>query len=288
MACMDLGVGRSRDEAERIMALLKDDAERVLAEHRAMEASAPADSCRICGSREELTEEHTPSRRAGNMESLIRGMIDHEASVSGGEVRWNVQLLQGGARAVTLCEACNNNTGRWFNPAYIRLVDACRPSAIPANAGNACEITVELHPQRAAKQALTTLLATSQQGVTTRYPHLREMLARGDTVRPLAPLRLSLYLSANKGARMSGIAITAQERARKVYRLAEFAFWPLGWVLTFEDAPVEGTVDVSSWVELGYHDKQQLTVAVPCQWVVAPYPCDFRAPATIMGRSTEG
>jgi len=30
----------------------------------------------------------------------------------------------------------------------------------------------------------------SQPGVTTRYPHLREMLMRGDTVRPLAPLPL--------------------------------------------------------------------------------------------------
>jgi hypothetical protein len=253
-----------------------------------MEASAAPDSCRICGSREELTEEHTPSRRAGNVGSLVRGMIDYEASVSGGEVKWGVQLLQGGASAVTLCGTCNNNTGRWFNPAYIRLVDACRPFAIPTNAGKVCEITVELHPQRVAKQALTTLLATSQQGVTTRYPHLREMLLRGDTVRPLAPMRLSLYLSANKGARMSGVALTLRERDRKGYLLAEFSFWPLGWVLSFDDAPVDGTVDVSAWLELDYHEKRRITLGVPCQWAVAAYPCDFRAPDTIINQSAEG
>jgi hypothetical protein len=279
---VNLWVGRSREEAERLMALLKDEAERVQADWKAIEASAAPDSCRICGSREKLTEEHTPSRRAGNVGSLVRGMIDYEASASGGEVKWEVQLLQGGASAVTLCADCNNNTGRWFNPAYIRLVEACRPFAIPANVSKVCEITVELHPQRAAKQALTTLLATSQQGVTTRYPHVREMLLRGDTVRPLAPLRLSLYLSANKGARMSGVAVALQEQVGKGYLLAEFAFWPLGWVLAFEDAPsIDGTVDVSSWIELDYHEKRQITVGVPCQWVVGRYPCDFRAPDAI-------
>src|SRR2546426_6539956 len=28
---------------------------------------------------------------------------------------------------------CNNKTGRWYNPAYIRLTDGCRPHAVPAH-----------------------------------------------------------------------------------------------------------------------------------------------------------
>ncbi|PYN31236.1 MAG: hypothetical protein DMD98_17825, partial [Candidatus Rokuibacteriota bacterium] len=103
---------------------------------------------------------------------------------------------------------------------YIRLVDACRPLAVPANAGASCEVKVELHTQRVAKQALATLLATSQPGVTTRYPHVREMLMQGDTVRSLSPLRLWLYLRANEGARISGIAALVREEDRKGHLLA--------------------------------------------------------------------
>jgi hypothetical protein len=278
---VDMWVARP-GERERLAELLRPEAERVQAELKAMVESADEASCRICGSTEQLTEEHTPSRRAGNLDRLLRGMIDYEKSVTGDQVAWKVQLVQGGATATTLCESCNNDTGRWYNPAYIRLVDACRPLAVPANAGQACAVKAELHPQRAAKQALTTLLATSQPGVTARYPHLREMLLRGDTVRALAPLRLWLYLRANPGARISGIAILGREEDRRAHLVSEFSFWPLGWILTFDDLEVEGAVDVSSWLERGYHDKLQLALDVPCQWALMHYPLDFRSPDTIL------
>jgi hypothetical protein len=278
---VDMWVARP-GERERLAELLRPEAERVQAELKAMEQNADEASCRICGSREELTEEHTPSKKAGNLQRLLRGMIDYEKSVTGDEVAWTVQLIQGGASATTLCASCNNDTGRRYNPAYIRLVDGCRPLALPANAGKSCQINVELHPQRAAKQALTTLLATSQPGVTTRYPHLREMLMRGDTVRPLAPLRLWLYLRANEGARISGIVTLVREKDCKGYLLAEFSFRPLGWVLTFDDLEVDGAVNVSSWFEYGYHDKVQMALVVPCQWAVMAYPLDFRAPERII------
>jgi hypothetical protein len=157
---------------------------------------------------------------------------------------------------------------------------------VPANAGKSCEISVELHPQRAAKQALTTLLATSQPGVTTRYPHLCEMLLSGDTIRPLAPLSLWLYLPVNRGARISGIVAVALEKDRKGHLLTEFSFWPLGWVLTFDDLEVQGAVNVSSWLEYGYHDKVQMALSVPCQWAVSAYPLDFRAPDTIIAEGS--
>lgn len=278
---IDMWVARP-GERERLAELLRPEAERVQAEVKAMQESADEASCRLCGSVEVLTEEHTPSKKAGNLDRLLRGMIDYEKSVTGDHVAWTVQLIQGGASATTLCASCNNDTGRWYNPAYIRLVDVCRPAAVLASAGKSCEITVELHPQRAVKQALTTLLATSQPGVTTRYPHVREMLMRGDVVRSLAPLRLWLYLRANQGARVSGVVAVVMERDRKGHVLAEFSFWPLGWVLTFDDLDVDGAVDVSSWFEHGYHDKLNVAIAVPCQWAVMPYPLDFRAPETIV------
>jgi hypothetical protein len=273
--------GPEERDPERLRSVEAEGA-RVQAEVEAIEHSAAEGTCRTCGSTENLTDEHTPSQRAGNIGRLVRGMIDYAASVRAGEVAWKAELLQGGASGATLCGSCNNSTGRWYNPAYIRVVNQCKPFAVPENAGRDCRITLDLHPQRAAKQALTSVLATSQPGVAVRYPHVRELLLGAEVVRSLTPLRLWLYIRANPGGRSTGVvpSVNIHRRVGRVF--AEFSFWPLGWVLTFDDVPVDGAVDVSPWFEVGFHDKQKFTLSVPCQWAVLAYPADFRSPDAIL------
>jgi hypothetical protein len=273
--------GPENRDPERLRALEAEGA-RVQAEVEAIGRAGDDSTCRICASRDELTDEHAPSRRAGNVGRLIRGVIDYAASIAAGEVAWRAEELHGGAKANSLCRRCNNSTGRWYNPAYIRLVNASKAVAIPQNAGNAREVRVPvLHPQRVAKQALTSILATAQAGVTARYPHLREMIVNAEAARRVEPLRLWLYLRANPGGRSSGVASSVNIETGLGRVLAEFSFWPLGWVLTFDDVPVDGAIDVSSWFEVGYHEKREVTVTAPCQWALTAYPCDFRSPETI-------
>lgn len=290
MVCMDRMwvTGPENYDPDRLRAIEAEGA-RVQAEVDAIERSADESACRICGTRDELTDEHAPSRRAGNIGRLVRGMIDYAASVVAGEVAWRAEELHGGAKAASLCRRCNNATGRWYNPAYIRLAEACRPAAVPENAGRICEVTVPVvHQQRVAKQALTSVLATSQAGVVVRYPHLRGLLLDAEATRRLAPLRLWLYLRANPGGRTSGVAssINIESRVGRVF--AEFSFWPLGWVLTFDDVRVEGATDVSPWFEVGFHEKDRVTLSVRCQWAVTPYPVDFRSPEMVLAEGVQG
>ena len=63
---------------------------------------------------------------------------------------------------------------------------------------------------------------------------------------------------------------------------AEFSFWPLGWVLTFGDAPIQGALDVSDWLKIGYHEQRKFTCVVPCQWALTAYQLDFRSADRIM------
>jgi len=51
--------------------------------------------------------------------------------------------------------------------------------------------------------------------------------------------------------------------------------------MTIGDTLVSGAIDVSSWTELGYHDKAVTSADVPCQWAIGPYPADFRGPDEI-------
>jgi hypothetical protein len=237
-----------------------------------------AEACRLCGVRAPLTEEHAPSRAAGNAGVIFGGRIDDAASSAAGRVIWtNDDPVPDGATFKTLCASCNNNTGGRYNPAYVALVKAAEPSARPETAGTMCQVTV-VNPALVAKQALTSLVATSQPGLTTRYPHLRDLLERSHLRAHLAPLRLWCHLVANPGAWYTGIAATVNREQRAGHLVASFAFWPLGWLLTTDDsATVEGAADVSNWLEIEKRPTP-VTVALPCQWRVTPYPIDFRSP----------
>jgi hypothetical protein len=56
---------------------------------------------------------------------------------------------------------------------------------------------------------------------------------------------------------------------------------PHGWVPTFDDVLVDGAIALSSWFEVGYHEKGEVTVTAPFQWALTAYACDFRSPETI-------
>jgi len=265
------------EELERVKTLEAEGA-RVRAEIAEIVSLGSDTACRLCGVETALTEEHAPSRKAGNRGGLIRGMIDHAASAAGGSVVWRGQMIQGGAKYDSLCAACNNTTGSWYNGAYVRLVRAAVKLAAPRTAGAAYDVAV-LNPQRVAKQALVSIVATSQPGLTTRYPHIRTLLCEKEARGSIAPLRLWLYLKATPGGVATGLATGLDIDRGLGNLLAGFSFWPLGWIMTIGDvAEVKGTVEVSAWSELAYMDRGPIEVKIPCQWAISPYPGDFRSP----------
>ena len=255
-----------------------EEAKRLQAEVLAIEALGDESKCRVCTSRPATTREHAPSKKAGNKGRMLHGRVNYERSVTSGWMSWEVRATQGNVFE-SLCGTCNNNTGSWYNPAYVKFSGHCEQFAKPENVGQPCTIQIEVHPQRVLKQALTSLLAVSQPGLTTKFPHLRDLVVGKEVKATLAPVRLWLYLRANQGGRSSGLGFWMNYDRKKGQLIAEFSFGPLGWLLTLDDLPVDGAVDVSAWSEAGYHDKTVVNLAVPCQWAIGPYPADFRPPS---------
>ncbi len=252
-------------------------AARLQAEIRAIEALAVEEACRLCGQLARLTREHVPAKKAGNPRRGIRVVIDYVKSVATGQLFRTAQVAQGDA-VQTLCQRCNNNTGAWYNPAYIRLARHCAKLAREESAGSVCGVDLEVHPQRVLKQALTSIVATSQRGLTARYPELRRLLTEREALGPIAPIRVWMYLPANRVTRRTGLTVWVDQNHGIGHIRAEFSSWPLGWIATFGDPPIEGAVDVSAWSEVGYHVKAGVTLQVPCQWALSEYPGDFRPP----------
>jgi hypothetical protein len=207
---------------------------------------------------------------------MTRGMIDDTTSLTGGNVVWKWKPIQG-AKYDSLCGPCNNNTGSWYNSAYVQFVRAAQKVATPQNAGKVCEAQI-VHPQRVAKQALTSIVATSQPGLTARYPDLRALLLNREDRRRITPIQLWLYLKVNPGGVATGLSIWFDYEHRHADLLAGFSFWPLGWIMTIGEVEVRGALDVSAWTGFGYMERGPVTANIPCQWTVSPYPADFRGP----------
>ncbi len=238
--------------------------------------------CRVCAQRPADTDEHAPSKSAGNRGHVLHGRVNYEQSAASGRLTWEFEQEQ---RIVfrTLCGSCNNNSGSWYNPDYVTFTKHCESLAITQNAGHLCDVRLRVRPQRVLKQALTSLLAVSQPGLTVKYPHLRNLITRKDATAVLSPCHLWLYVRVNRGARSSGLGFRLEFSSQTGQLLAEFSFWPLGWLLTLDDSPVPGAADVSEWSAVGSGEKRELTLAVPCQWAVSPYPADFRSSEQIKG-----
>lgn len=232
-------------------------------------------ACRLCGKRTLLTKEHAPAKKAGNPARALLVMVDYVRSLARGRLSFKADPVQG-ATFKTLCTRCNNNTGSWYNPAYLQFVQHCHPLARQENAGKSCNIDIAIHPQRVLKQALASVIATCQPGLCARYPMLREFVIGREARGAIAPVRVWLYLRANSGGRTTGLVVRVHSNGRVGQIVAEFSFYPLGWIVTFDDAPVEGAVEVSKWSEVGFHDKVALKHEVPCQWAYSPFPMDFR------------
>ncbi len=243
-------------------------------------------TCRLCGKRRPLEDEHAPSRASGNRGRMTGGRIDEAETRRRGTLVWEWERVEGGATFKALCKRCNNGTGGKYNPSYLIFAEQCRPQARAETAGTFCSIPVTTQLRLVAKQALTWLVATSQPGVTERFQHLRALLKSSPARGPLAPLRLWAHLVANPGVTwytgIVGAFNVEQKRSRLV---ASLALWPLSWMLTFDDeVEIDGAVDVSDWLQL---DKrvQPTTVSLPCRWRVTKYPDDFRSPAQVLSEA---
>ena len=190
----------------------------------AIESLGQDGMCHICGELGDLTREHTPSKKGGNVGPLQSLIVDESETNRTGWLNWRSEKIQG-LTCKTLCKACNNNNGTWYNPSYLRFLRYCSKKALPGNAGALCSLSLQIYPQRLVKQALASLIATCQAGLTWKYPHLRQLLKERELKLSLEPLHLWLYLMADRRARTTGLAAKIDLKDRRASHCKPGGFW---------------------------------------------------------------
>lgn len=111
---------------------------------------------------------------------------------------------------------------------------------------------------------------------------MRKMIGDKEHKQRPGNLRIWLYLRAQLGGRSSGVAgiLRADTKDSKV--VSEFSWWPVGWVLSFDDKRIEGLLEVTEWCyHYNYNEQRTLRVTIPCKWTETNYPLDYRDPKVV-------
>lgn len=265
--------------------------------------------CRICGRNGRFTKEHVPPKAARNSGIVI---------VSSPETRSHPERVSmrpqhessNGIFLFSLCDRCNNKTGRHYGADYASFIDRVAPHAVPANVNESIAIDLAgLHPLRIVKQATSMMLSTSNptsfsnheyvsapgkskkdlEGIEIIYPEKDRQREIYEQLRRFAKQRDStnfppdvrIYLFASVGRRI-GFRTGIFNRINLTAKSAVFAIatglYPVHWIFTLDGQLDEGILEVTAWTKYGFKESSMQPVEMPMRWLEGHYPLDFRSP----------
>lgn len=262
-----------------------------------------------------MTKEHVPPKSAFNDQTYLQHYVDEFNKAE--RLQWKTkEVNQTGIYVFTLCERCNNKTGRQYGAGYVNFVKTFAHVAMPENAGTTVEVAVNnFFPARVVKQAVSMILSTSnpipftgyeavwnplldtnrsappknafsklpdRNRLRTVYNELRSFV-KSRTAKQL-PASVSLYahVIANQGSAIrTGIFGTYTRSTRRCFWGVTVGLWPIHWTLVLDGKPDVDLLEVTDWARLDFKEKLSQKIRIPCHWAVGKAPLDFRPPQEI-------
>jgi len=243
--------------------------------------------CRICRTEGPLSFEHGPPRSAFNDRPMIRvkgrrlfGMDQDELFSEKGPVD------QRGAGAYTLCQRCNNDTGRWYGPAYAEW--AYQGMHLVQHAADALSLYHLFHifPLRVIKQVFCMFFSANSSGLGKRHGDLARFVLNKQNrdhryADPL--LRVFAYFNAAPVSRQSGISGRLDISKRVCHSFSEITFPPFGYLLSVDGkTPHDRLTDISYFSRYSYDDWTDVALRLPVFHLSTFVPGDFRSRAEVL------
>jgi hypothetical protein len=254
--------------------------------------------CRVCGREVELTFEHLPPRGAGNrgraevlgIDAWLRR--DEHGSTERG------RIVQRGSGVQSLCESCNNRSGRLYVPELLRWIDSANaglaglrnPSVQDADASTETSYVTavfnDVQPARLTKQIVTMLLALSGPGFAALHLDLREYAQSPDWVGLTDRYRLYLQFCAGNMARFNGGAgrlSLREDGGHDLVYAVELVHPPFAYILTVdESSPTFECGDITGFADLGINQRAEAaTIQMILGFSHTPLPLDLRSKAMV-------
>lgn len=236
-------------------------------------------TCHICREVRPLSFEHVPPRSAFNdrptISQKVRSLLGTEPD---GWFSKKGPISQKGVGAYTLCERCNNDTGRWYASAYVEW--AYQGVHLIQHASEAPSLyhLFHLFPLRVIKQIFCMFFSANPSGLGKRHEDLARFVLNKGFRFDDPPLRVFAYFNAGAVSRQSAFSGIFDSASGGSYLFSEIAFPPFGYILSIDGkSPDKRLVDISYFCRYSYNQWTDVALRLPVFPIYTWFPADFRS-----------
>lgn len=231
--------------------------------------------CWLCGQWAKLTREHIPPKVAFNNYPILLCAVE-ENTVRTGRLEWKGKVERG-LVVRSLCGECNSRGGAKYGSHYADFIALVAPAVEKARDGEQIIISGVRRPLSILKQIMQSFVSANGPDFVTANPWIRKFIRNSRSNE--WPLSLFAYIFAtnSRGGRKSGLSAFYDLEKKRIRTVAEFTFWPLGMVLSFDPLDDYPVTPVHQWAGFDYTWDVKLDVALTVNPASSAYPLDFRS-----------
>lgn len=249
--------------------------------------------CTLCGKGGQLTFEHVPPNRGGNVHGVVMHNIDEWLARESLDGPWPGGRLQPeGTGSFALCAACNGKLGVEYVPAFIDFVVAGAQIMQSIGPEKLAELDKDLTSRkgdvifravnrlRVAKQIVSMMLVTCGRGFVEAHPSLAAFVADPSSKGLPAAYRLFLTLTPGPFARVTGQSGSVDLETHKVIVCAEVAYPPFEYLLVINGAEPDRAGEITDWANAA-DEPTEVQMTLPIGFCHTAFPGDLRSRAQV-------
>lgn len=242
--------------------------------------------CHICGKNTELTFEHLPPNKAYN---------DHKVKVINGvdyigrnQLPWDYsgvkyEYSQKGSGLLSICEKCNNCTGKWYGNEYIKFSNSVLKFLLDnekdIDKANAYEFKFkDFYPLRFLKQVVSMFASIFYEETVPNDKELQRFILDRD-YNVLNPLKYRITMYVLKTPKNAWFGNTAMINiyTKSIKEISVLDLFPLGFEFEFNPIGEPNNLDITQFANnYGYYDKCDITMVVYARERNGIFPGDYR------------
>lgn len=232
--------------------------------------------CRICGSYGELHFEHVPPKSAFNKDAVRLESLEEQIERGLGTVSKG-RVQQRGAGEYTLCPRCNNDTGKWYVPAF---ADWCMQGAdvlIRSGFNPKLIYLHEIYPLRVLKQILVMAFSVNHEWRSS-HPELAPFVLNPEKRGIPNNYSVFVYYTHDRTLRRIPDSIfIASLFGESVRRVTEISHFPYGYVITTDGSrPDDRFCEITHFQKYDYDEKEVAPLHLNFLPTVIDLPLDYR------------
>ncbi|OHD14902.1 MAG: hypothetical protein A2086_10925 [Spirochaetes bacterium GWD1_27_9] len=233
--------------------------------------------CHICGFEGKLSFEHIPPKSAFNDKPVNIIKLDKvKFDIDKNDLKKS-KIQQRGAGGYTLCEKCNNNTGKWYGDYFKYFCDNGKKILELSNNNPNLIYLYKINPLPILKQIITMFFSINSNKFRQLYKDLVFFVLNKEKKYLPPKYRFFIYYNIEGYIRNSpSYGIFNIETNQSIFG-TEINFPPFGYSMTFNSqAPDERLVEITHFSRYSYDETVTLSLKLPVLPTHLLLPGDYR------------